>query len=87
MSKDLVEKNGICYCPICNSKKISECVQAVINKENDYNTRKIINPSTGLSKMTNKEKAAAYDDASGEGVGCWYFKCRKCGWNSELYTE
>ena len=87
MSKELIEKNGVGYCPECHSKKISEFVQAVINKENDYNTRKIVNPNTGTFKMTNKEKADAYDNACGEGVGCWYFKCRKCGWNSELYTE
>ena len=87
MSKELVVKNGISYCPKCNSKKITECLQAVLHKENDYNTGKTINPANGMFKMTNKEKADAYDNASGEGVGCWYFKCRKCGWNSELYTE
>ena len=38
---ELVEKNGIFYCPECNSKEIT----AVIHKEIDCNSRKIINPS------------------------------------------
>lgn len=87
MSKELVVKNGISYCPKCNSKKITECLQAVLHKENDYNTGKTINPTNGTFKMTNKEKANAYDNACGESIGCWCYKCRKCGWISELYTE
>lgn len=85
--EELVYKEGKYHCPECGSQRITEVSQNVIIKMADINTGKLINPYTGKAAMSNREKALAYDAASGEGVGCWFHECRKCGWKSELMTE
>lgn len=53
----------------------------------NVNTGKLINPETGKSFVSNKYKAFMYDNATSDGVGCWYYECRNCGWKSELLVE
>lgn len=87
MSNEIINENGVYICPVCGSKRITEAMQAVILKKCDANTRKTINIITNKLHMSNKYKTLAYDAASTEGVGCWCYECRKCGWESKLYTE
>jgi predicted RNA-binding Zn-ribbon protein involved in translation (DUF1610 family) len=75
--KEIVYKNMVYYCPVCGSKKITMNMSAVLNKQTDANPY----------RMSNKEKALAYNSASTEGVGCWNYECRKCGWISETLVE
>lgn len=86
--KEVVENAGIYSCPICGSKKITTHIQAALMKHEDVNTGKEVDEyKNKIRKLSNREKAAAYDRASSDGVGCWYFSCRKCGWESKIYTE
>lgn len=87
MSKEIINEGGIFICPDCGSKRITLTLQAALIKANDANTGKTINPHTGERRMSNRDKAMAYDAATGDGVGSWFYKCRKCGWKSELLTE
>lgn len=85
--KEIIIENGIYYCPECNSKRITIHEQCVLQKDVNINTRKILNPRTGKSYMSNQQKAYEYDHAITDGIGCWYYECRKCGWKSELLVE
>lgn len=87
MSGGLIVENGIYRCPECHSKKITEVSQNVLIKMINLNTGKLINPETGKCFVSNKYKAFVYDSASSDGVGCWYYECRNCGWKSELLVE
>lgn len=84
---ELIEKEGKYYCPACGSNRIMEVSQNTLIKRTNLNTGKLINPNTGKTGMSNREKALEYDCASNDGIGCWYHECRKCGWTSEMYTE
>lgn len=87
-AKEVICKDGIYYCPICGSKKITINISAALNKSEDANTGKYIDILKNKPyRMSNREKAAAYDRASTEGMGCWNYECRKCGWISETLTE
>ena len=79
--------HGVYICPVCGSKRITEAMQAVILKKCDANTRTIISTITNKPYMSNRDKAFEYDCASPSGVGCWFYVCRKCGWESGLYVE
>lgn len=69
-------------------KKITMNMSAVLNKQTDANTGKDIDTSKNRPyRMSNKEKALAYNSASTEGVGYWNYECRKCGWISETLVE
>lgn len=86
--KEIVYKNMVYYCPVCGSKKITMNMSAVLDKQTDANTGKDIDTSKNRPyRMSNKEKALAYNSASTEGVGCWNYECRKCGWISETLVE
>ena len=86
--KEVVYKDGIYYCPVCGSKKITVNTSATLSKSEDVNTGKYIDILKNKPyRMSNREKAAEYDRASVEGVGCWNYECRKCGWISETLTE
>ena len=85
--KEIVVVDGIYSCPVCNSKRITEYSQCTLQKQNNVNTGKLINPNNGKGYMSNREKARDYNSASIDGVGCWYYECRKCGWNGELLVE
>lgn len=86
--KEIVYKNKTYYCPACGSKRITTNMSAALCKQIDTNTGKDIDILKNRPyRMSNKEKAAAYDNASTEGVGCWNYECRKCGWISETLTE
>jgi len=84
---EVVKENGVYSCPVCGSKRITEHSQCTLQKANNINTGKIINPNNGKGYMSNRQKANAYDHASIDGVGCWYYECRKCEWNGELLVE
>lgn len=84
----VVENDGVYSCPFCGSKKINLCTQAALMKTEDANTGKEVDECANkIRKLTNREKAIAYDNASTDGVGCWHYTCRKCGWVSEIYRE
>ena len=84
----VIENDGVYSCPFCRSKKINLCTQAVLRKTEDANTGKEVDEYTNkIRKLTNREKAMAYDNASTEGCGCWNYACRKCGWVSKIYME
>lgn len=84
----VVENDGVYSCPFCGSKKINLCTQAVLIKTKDANTGKEVDERTNkIRKLTNREKAMEYDNATTDGVGCWHYSCRKCGWQSDIYTE
>ena len=85
--KEILEKDGIYICPECGSKHITEVSQNVLLKMTDANTRKLMNPETGRMYFSKRDKAWAYDNAAPEGIGCWYYECRKCGWKSDLLVE
>lgn len=87
MSEEIINSDGMFVCPDCGSKRITECLQAALLKMSDANTNKTINPYTGKRYMSNRDKAMAYDAATGDGVGCWFYECRNCGWKSKLYVE
>ena len=83
-----ITKDGVYHCPVCNSKRITEVLQAALQKYKDINTGQDVDRHTGkVGKLSNRAKAAEYERASSEGVGCWYYSCRKCGWESDLFTE
>lgn len=84
---DVICENGVYMCPKCNSKRITLHSQCMINKLENINTGKIIDPVTKKPGMSNRKKAQYYDMASPEGLGCWSYECRKCGWNSDVFTE
>ena len=86
-NKDILIVDGIYFCPKCNSKRIILHQQCVIQKAENINTGKIINPRTNKSYMSNREKAHEYDMASTDGIGCWNYECKKCGWTSGLCVE
>lgn len=57
-------------------------------KTEDANTGKEVDERTNkIKKLTNRKKVIAYNNASTDGVGCWHYSCRKCGWVSKVYTE
>lgn len=85
--KEILEKDGVYICPECGSKRITEVSQNILLKMVDVNTEKLINPETGRKYFSNRHKARAYDNASPEGVGCWHYECRRCGWTSGLLVE
>lgn len=87
MSKEIINEDGIILCPECGSRRVTEILQASLSKMCDANTRKIINPYTGKRYMSNRDKAMAYDAAAGDGIGCWFYECRRCGWESEIHVE
>ena len=86
--KEVIYKNGNYYCPVCGSKKITQDMSATLSKAVDANTGKDIDIIKNKPyRMSNREKANRYDNASTEGVRCWNYECRKCGWVSETMTE
>ena len=86
--REVVENDGVYSCPFCGSNKINLCSQTVLMKTEDANTGKEVDERTNkIKKLTNREKVIAYNNASTDGVGCWYYSCRKCGWVSKVYTE
>lgn len=87
MLNNVIRINGIYICPECNSKMITEVSRNALIKMINANTGKLINPITGKSYMSNRDKAREYDNASSDGIGCWYYECRRCGWKSELLVE
>lgn len=38
-------------------------------------------------RLKKLQQDTAYDKASGDGIGCWFYECRKCRWRSEITTE
>lgn len=87
MGQEIMNEDGIQVCPDCGSKRITLVLQAALLKMSDANTGRTINPYTGERRMSNRDKAKAYDAATGDGVGCWFYICRRCGWKSEMLTE
>ena len=87
MNETVIIRDGVYICPVCGSKRITEAMQAVILKKCDANTRTIISTITNKPYMSNRDKAFEYDCASPSVVGCWFYVCRKCGWESRLYVE
>lgn len=85
--KDVVIKDGVYCCPKCGSKKIIVFLQCAVDKVEDANSGKLLNPKTLKVGMTQREKAHEYDCATTDGVGCWTYQCRKCSWTSDVYTE
>jgi len=83
----IIEQDGKYICPKCGSKRILLQEQCVVYKTLNANNEKLLNPITLKSRMSNREKAREYDRALIDGVGCWYYECRKCGWTSKIYTE
>lgn len=84
---DILCENGVYRCPVCGSKRILTHYQAIVQKVCDTNANRDLNPYTLKSYMSNRQKAHCYDCATGEGVGCWSYECRKCGWESDVCTE
>lgn len=84
---NVIRENDIYICPNCGSRKITEISQNVLIKYTNANTGKLINPYTGKGYMSNRDKADEYDRASTDGVGCWYYECRRCGWKSSMLVE
>lgn len=87
MSKKIIIRDEVYICPECGSKRITEITQNTLIKMKNVNGGAAINPGTGKHYMSNRDKAFAYDNASLDGIGCWYYKCRKCGWKSEILVE
>lgn len=87
MSKEIINEDGLLLCPECRSRRVTEILQASLVRMCDVNTRKIINPYTGKRYMSNRDKAMAYDEATGDSIGCCFYECRKCGWKSEIIVE
>lgn len=86
--KEIVYENMTYRCPVCGSKKITTNMCAALNKMIDTNTGKDIDTQKNRPyRMSNREKALAYDCASTDGAGCWNYECRKCGWISETLVE
>mgnify|MGYP001049026294 CR=1 FL=1 len=84
---EIIEEDGKYICPKCGSKRILLNEQCVLQKVTNANSGKLLNPYTLKARMSNREKAFEYDNASVDGVGCWYYECGKCGWTSQPYTE
>lgn len=84
---EIIEQDGKYICPKCGSKRILLNAQCILEKVTDANSGKSLNPYTLKARMSNREKAFKYDHASTNGVGCWYYTCKKCGWTSKIYTE
>lgn len=76
-------------CPVCGSKRITRNEQRNLEVKVNLSTKKPVSIRNGrIRPMTNREKAVAFDHADlAGGGGYWSFECRKCGWNSELFTE
>lgn len=85
--EEILVKDGFYTCPECGSRRITEISQNILLKKMDANTQKLINPETGRRYFSNRDKAQAYDNASPEGIGCWHYECRKCGWKSGLVCQ
>lgn len=86
--KRLFIKTGYIIAQFAEAKKITVNTSATLSKSEDVNTGKYIDILKNKPyRMSNREKAAEYDRASAEGVGCWNYECRKCGWISETLTE
>lgn len=76
-------------CPVCGSKKIT--------RHEQRNLRVDVNLQTGvefklqggkIKRMTNRDKANAFDSAdTAGGGGCWDYECRQCGWVSAVFTD
>lgn len=64
-------KTGFIIVRFAEVKKITVHTSAALSKSEDANTGKYIDTSTNRPyKMSNREKAAAYDRATTEGIGC-----------------
>lgn len=86
-NEKIIEEDGKYICPKCGSKRILLHEQCVLQKVSNANSGKSLNPYTLKARMSNREKAWEYDNALTDGVGCWYYECRECGWTSKIYTE
>ena len=79
--KGIVINKGKYICPKCGSTRITLHEQAIVYKHINANTNNLI------SRMSSRQKAFVYDNATSEGVGFWNYECRKCGWESKTYVE
>ena len=79
--KGIVINKGKYICPKCGSTRITLHEQAIVYKHINANTNNLI------SRMSSRQNAFVYDNATSEGVGCWNYECRKCGWESKTYVE
>jgi len=82
--RDIIIKDGKYICPKCGSRRILIDEECVVYKTLDANSGKILNPRTLKSQMSNREKAEEYNKAETDGIGQWQYKCRECGWKSEV---
>lgn len=87
MSKKIIIRDEVYICPECGNKRITEITQNALIKMKNVNGGGTINPKSGRHYMSNRDKALAYDNACLDGIGCWYYECRKCGWKSDLLVE
>ena len=90
MKKIPIDENGDGNCcPKCGSIKISRHDQCPIYVEVDLNSGKEIfrnNEGKRIYNPSNKMLAMLYRVAQIE-TQCWLYKCRKCGWESEMFIS
>ncbi len=81
-------REGNC-CPVCNSTRITRHEQRNLQVSVNLSTEKPFCMKNGRMKpLSMREKAFAFDHADlANGGGCWSYECRKCGWESGLFTE
>ena len=81
-------REGNC-CPVCNSTRITRHEQRTLQVSVNLSTEKPFCMKNGRMKpLSKREKAFAFDQADlANGGGCWSYECRKCGWQSGLFTE
>lgn len=74
-------------CPECGSTRITEHQQRNLEVQINLATRRPFIMQKGKMKaLSNRDKARAFDIADMDGGGgMWFFECRKCGWQSEVF--
>lgn len=76
-------------CPACGSRRITRHEQRNLQVDVNLQTeREFKLQGEKIKRMTNRDKAHAFDNADiAGGGGCWSYECRRCGWVSKMFTD
>ncbi len=80
-------QEGNC-CPVCGSSKVVLYMQYPLFAEFDMRGKQILKDYRGkrVYRPSNQLLATEYKNAISDWEWAFY-KCKKCGWNSETYTQ
>ena len=81
-------EEGNC-CPVCGSSKVILYKKFPLIAEFDTRGKQILKDCRGkrVYRPSNKLHALEYKIAISDDWEWAFYKCKKCGWNSKMYTQ